>query len=79
MKDPALKKPLTAFFMFSADERANVKAENPTFKIGDIAKALGERWATLDPERKAKYESDAKAAKEAWTRAATERSKESSS
>ena len=54
-----MKKPLTAFFAFSADERASVKAENPTFKVGEVAKALGERWASLDPERKAKYESDA--------------------
>ena len=63
------KKPLTAFFMFSADEREKVKADNPTFKVGDVAKALGERWANLDPERKARYESAAKEAKEAWMKA----------
>ena len=66
---PGMKKPLTAFFAFSADERASVKAENPTFKVGEVAKALGERWASLDPERKAKYESDWKTANEAYTAA----------
>ena len=69
---PGMKKPLTAFFAFSADERASVKAENPTFKVGEVAKALGERWASLDPERKAKYESDAKTAKEAYAAALAE-------
>jgi outer membrane biosynthesis protein TonB len=37
-----------------------------------VAKALGERWASLDPERKAKYESDAKTAKEAYAAALAE-------
>lgn len=69
---PGVKKPLTAFFAFSADERANVKAAHPEYKIGDVAKALGEMWSNLDADRKAKYESDAKEAKEAYEKAKSE-------
>ena len=66
---PGMKKPLNAFLAFSADERPSVKAENPTLNIAEVSKALGERWASLDPERKAKYESDWKTANEAYTAA----------
>jgi chromosome segregation ATPase len=66
---PGMKKPLNAFLAFSVDERPSVKAENPTFNFREVGKALGERWASLDPERKAKYESDWKTANEAYTAA----------
>ena len=66
---PGMKKPLNAFVAFSVDERPSVKAENPTFNFREVGKALGERWASLDPERKAKYESDWKTANEAYTAA----------
>ena len=66
---PGMKKPLNAFLAFSADERPSVKAENPTLNVPEVGKALGERWASLDPERKAKYESDWKTANEAYTAA----------
>ena len=69
---PGMKKPLNAFLAFSVDERPSVKAENPTFNFREVGKALGERWASLDPERKAKYESDAKTAKEAYAAALAE-------
>ena len=66
---PGMKKPLNAFLAFSADERPSVKAENPTLNIAEVSKALGERWASLDPERKAKYKSDWKTANEAYAAA----------
>jgi len=66
---PGMKKPLNAFLAFSADERPSVKAENPTFNFREVGKALGERWASLDPERKAKYKSDWKTTNEAYTAA----------
>ena len=69
---PGVKKPLTAFFAFSADERANVKAAHPEYKIGDVSKALGEMWSNLDADRKAKYESEAKEAKAAYEKAKSE-------
>jgi hypothetical protein len=39
-KDPnAPKRALSGFFWFSNEERAKVKAANPEFTVGDIAKA----------------------------------------
>merc|ERR1711997_967453 len=57
MKDPnAPKKPLSAYFLFSQDERLKVKAEFADYSITDVAKELGRRWATIDPLLKQQYE-----------------------
>jgi hypothetical protein len=57
MKDPnAPKKPLSAYFLFSQDERLKVKAEYPDYSITEVAKELGRRWASAGPELKGKYE-----------------------
>merc|ERR1711953_1041725 len=56
-KDPnAPKKPLSAYFLFSQEERLKVKNENPEMSITEVAKELGRRWATLEPSLKASYE-----------------------
>lgn len=55
-KDPnAPKRPLSAFFLFCADERPKVRVENPELGVGEIAKELGERWAGLSSDAKRKY------------------------
>lgn len=57
IKDPnAPKKPLSAYFLFSQEERLKVKAENPDYSITEVAKELGKRWATLNPDIKTVYE-----------------------
>jgi hypothetical protein len=57
MKDPnAPKKPLSAYFLFSQDERLKVKAEYPDYSITEVAKELGRRWASIDPAVKVQYE-----------------------
>jgi len=57
MKDPnAPKKPLSAYFLFSQEERLKVKGENPDYSITEVAKELGRRWASLDPQTKGSYE-----------------------
>jgi len=57
IKDPnAPKKPLSAYFLFSQEERLKVKAENPDYSITEVAKELGKRWATLNPDIKNSYE-----------------------
>ena len=57
MKDPnAPKKPLSAYFLFSQEERLKVKSENPDMSITEVAKELGKRWATIDPAIKQSYE-----------------------
>lgn len=59
-KDPnAPKRPLSAFFMYCADERAPIKAAHPSHSVGDIAKELGEKWNKVTPDVKAKYEAKA--------------------
>merc|ERR1712173_540576 len=56
-KDPnAPKKPLSAYFLFSQEERLKVKAENPDYSITEVAKELGKRWASLNPDIKSSYE-----------------------
>merc|ERR1739844_295504 len=57
MKDPnAPKKPLSAYFLFSQEERLKVKAEFPDYSITEMAKELGRRWASIDPTIKQSYE-----------------------
>merc|ERR1719251_212950 len=57
IKDPnAPKKPLSAYFLFSQEERLKVKAENPDYSITEVAKELGKRWVTLNPDIKNSYE-----------------------
>jgi ubiquitin len=62
-KDPnAPKRPLSGYFLFMGDERANVKKDNPQWGVGDIAKELGSRWNNMEDAQKKKYQE--KAAKE---------------
>lgn len=57
IKDPnAPKKPLSAYFLFSQDERLKVKSEFPDYSITEVAKELGRRWASIDPSLKQQYE-----------------------
>jgi len=46
----------SAFFWFCNDERNKVKAKNPEYGVGDIAKELGRKWSDAEPETKSKYE-----------------------
>jgi high mobility group protein B2 len=57
IKDPnAPKKPLSAYFLFSQEERLKVKAEFPDYSITEVAKELGRRWAVIDATLKQSYE-----------------------
>lgn len=57
IKDPnAPKRCMSAFFWFSQDERAKVRAANPDFAVGDVAKELGRRWGEVGETLKSKYE-----------------------
>merc|ERR1712064_16316 len=59
----APKRAMSAFFLFSRDERPKVKAANPSASIGDIGKELGARWAKCPAAAKAGYEKKAAALK----------------
>jgi len=63
-KDPnAPKRPLSAFFIFSQDERPAIKQKNSTLLVADVAKQIGERWRGASEDVKKKYEKLAKEAK----------------
>ncbi|XP_036318505.1 high mobility group protein DSP1-like [Rhagoletis pomonella] len=73
IKDPnAPKRSLSAFFWFCNDERNKVKAANPEYGVGDIAKELGRKWSDVDPEVKQKYELMAEKDKARYEREMTE-------
>merc|ERR1712117_270321 len=56
-KDPnAPKQPLSAYFIFSSEERLKVKNEHPSYSIREVAKELGRRWADMAPEVKQRYQ-----------------------
>ena len=42
MRDPnAPKQPLSAYFIFSSEERLKVKSDHPSYSICEVAKELG--------------------------------------
>lgn len=43
-----------AYFLFSNDMRAKVKADNPDMKITEIAKTIGEMWKNASEKEKEK-------------------------
>ena len=49
----------SAFFLYSNDERAKVRAEHPTYGVGQVAKQLAEQWRNVSASTKAKYEKEA--------------------
>ncbi|UJR14722.1 hypothetical protein I4U23_001715 [Adineta vaga] len=56
-KDPlAPKKPLSAYFLFCADERPKVHGSQAGMSVSDVARELGVRWKNASPELKNKYE-----------------------
>jgi len=56
VKDPNMpKRGLTAFFIFSNEKRPEVVAELGN-NIGQVGKRMGELWAAVSPEEKARCE-----------------------
>lgn len=64
----APKRNLSAYFIFCAEERARVKASDPNLSLGDTAKELGKRWASVDATTKSKFEKLAQKDKERYER-----------
>ena len=59
-KDPnAPKKGLSSFFVFSGEQRAATKEENPEKSTGEIASMLGEMWKGMTEAQKAPYQEEA--------------------
>lgn len=53
------KRALSAFFYYAKDERATVRASNPDFSVGEVAKELGRQWNELTEATKQPYEKSA--------------------
>ncbi|KAI9320737.1 high mobility group box domain-containing protein [Dichotomocladium elegans] len=55
-RDPtAPKRGLSAYILFSQENRSKVQAENPDAAFGQIGKILGERWKSLSESDKKPY------------------------
>ncbi|KAJ3325331.1 Non-histone chromosomal protein 6 [Boothiomyces sp. JEL0866] len=55
-KDPnAPKKGLSAFMIYSQENRARIKEENPNATFGEMGKLIGNAWKELSDEDKAEY------------------------
>lgn len=68
-RDPdAPKGAKNAYLFFCADNRDEVKEENPSLNTKDISKKLGEMWKDVDEELKAEYQEKAKQDKERYER-----------
>ncbi|XP_030649946.1 high mobility group protein B3b [Chanos chanos] len=66
-KDPnAPRRPPSGFFLFCADHRPSIKAQNPNFGIGDVAKKLGEMWNNLSDSEKQPFLSKASKLKDKY-------------
>lgn len=67
-KDNKIKRPLSAYILFSTENRDKVMKDFKFEKkqIGDIAKKLGEQWKKMSEKDKAPYNEKAKKAKAAY-------------
>ena len=67
VKDPNRpKRPLSAYFLYLADHREEIKAANPDVKVTEIAKIASENWKTVDEETKNFYNQKAEQAQEEY-------------
>ncbi|CAG5097350.1 Oidioi.mRNA.OKI2018_I69.XSR.g15038.t1.cds [Oikopleura dioica] len=73
-KDPnAPKRPATAFFLFSTENREKAKAQlEEGAKVGDVAKKLGEMWKAASAEEKERFAKQAKESKALYDKAMEE-------
>lgn len=63
-KDPnAPKRPLSSYMIFASETRGKVLEESPGMSLGDVGRALGERWKAISPDEKETFEAKAAAAK----------------
>ncbi|MCL4129168.1 UNVERIFIED_CONTAM: hypothetical protein GTU68_001405 [Idotea baltica] len=60
LKDPNKpKRALSAFFYYANEERPKVRALNPDFSVGEVAKELGRQWNELTETEKSPFEKSA--------------------
>eukprot|EP00483_Globobulimina_turgida_P000238 UN00238 len=62
----APKRPMSAYFLFAADEREAVKEANPDLSMAEISKVLGADWAKLSKREKKRYTDESTAKMEVY-------------
>jgi uncharacterized protein (DUF736 family) len=62
------KRPQSSYFLFMGSVRSSVKAENPHYTIGEIAKHIGAMWKQLSARERAPFEKEAAKLKEQYLR-----------
>ena len=62
----APKRAACSYLLFSNDKRAEIMAENPEMKMGEVSKKLGAMWKTADKKTKQAYILKAEADKERY-------------
>jgi len=62
------KKPLSAFFIFTMEERKKVQESNQGVNLIEASKILGEMWRGMDSDARAPYQAKAVADKERYDR-----------
>lgn len=66
VKDDALKKPQTAYWLWLSDNREKIASELGSSKGSDVAKKGGEMWKAISDAARAPYEKKARQQKEAY-------------
>ena len=61
-----VQKPPTAYLLFSAERRAQLRAQDASLSFGDISKTVGAAWQALDEARKLPFVTRAAVAKTAF-------------
>jgi len=68
-KDPnAPKRPLSAYFTWLGENRAQVKQDNPSMPHKEVTSKLGQMWNALDEAVKNEYKSNAQKKMAIWKR-----------
>ena len=60
VKTSQVKKPLTAFFIFSTEVRKIVSDEHPGIKTTEVQKIIGDRWKNMSDLEKGVYNEKAR-------------------
>lgn len=62
------KRPLNPYFVFSSEQRAALKVQNPGITTRELSKKLGELWKTYDPAKKERMKIMYKSQIDSYTR-----------
>jgi len=78
-KDPNKpKRPMSAFFFYSQENRERIKKENPSASFSEVGKLLGSEWNKVTDAQKKKYHLQAEEAKKDYEKEISEYKKEES-